>query len=51
MTIAPDEPLEDAMTLMTANDIGRLPVLDKSGRLIGIVSRNDLVATLYAEQE
>ena len=51
MTIAPDEPLEDAMTLMTTNDIGRLPVLDESGRLIGIVSRNDLVATLYEDAE
>ena len=49
MTIAPDEPLEDAMTLMTQNDIGRLPVLDPSGRLIGIVSRNDLVAPLYRD--
>ena len=45
-TIAPDEPLEDAFALMTARDIGRLPVLDGE-RLIGLISRSDLLRCLY----
>ncbi len=50
-TITPNEPIEDALEIMTEQDIGRLPVLDDSGRLVGIVSRTDILATLYAQEE
>jgi tRNA nucleotidyltransferase (CCA-adding enzyme) len=47
--IGPDEPLEDALREMTERDIGRLPVVDGAGRLIGIVSRSDIMRRLYQQ--
>lgn len=44
--ISPDEPLEDAMEMMTERDIGRLPVLEQE-RLVGIISRTDMIRRLY----
>jgi acetoin utilization protein AcuB len=44
-TIAPDTPVTDALYFMRQNHVRRLPVLDKKGRLVGIVSEKDL---LYA---
>ncbi len=46
VTIAPNEPLEDALELMTQKDIGRLPVMHE-GRLVGVISRSDIIARLY----
>ncbi len=45
VTITPDVPFQDALKLMRDNDFRRLPVVDKFGKLIGIVSERDL---LYA---
>ena len=47
VTIPPDEPLEDALEMMTDQDIGRLVVTHEDDRMIGIVSRSDLIARLY----
>ena len=41
-----DAPLADALDVMTAADVGRLPVL-RDGRLVGILSRSDVLAVLY----
>ncbi|MFO0984774.1 MAG: CBS domain-containing protein [Planctomycetota bacterium] len=38
----PDDAVLDAERLMRANRIRRLPVVDDTGRLVGIVSLNDL---------
>ena len=46
--IQPEEPLEDALDLMTQEDIGRLPVCDGE-RLIGIITRTDILSRLYSE--
>ncbi|MCJ7710227.1 MAG: CBS domain-containing protein [Chloroflexi bacterium] len=40
---APDLPILDALHLMRQEHIRRLPVVDKSGRLVGIVSDRDLL--------
>ncbi len=45
ITIRDDTPLPDALKIMRDSKIRRLPVLDKSGKLVGIVSEKDL---LYA---
>ncbi len=45
ITITPDTPIEDALKLMKDERIRRLPVVDKKGRLVGIVTDKDL---LYA---
>ena len=45
VTVAPDMPFQDALKLMQDNKLRRLPVVDKQGKLIGIVVERDL---LYA---
>ena len=40
---------EEAFHSMRARDIGRLPVIDKKGELIGIVSLADLIARVPRE--
>jgi tRNA nucleotidyltransferase (CCA-adding enzyme) len=46
-TTVEDALLEDALTRMATSDVGRLPVL-REGRLVGIVTRRDVLAVLYA---
>lgn len=43
ITIRPETSLPEAAKLLDANDIKRLPVVDGDGRLVGIVSRADLL--------
>lgn len=45
VTVTPDVPFQDALKLMRDNKFRRLPVVDKFGKLVGIVSERDL---LYA---
>ncbi len=45
ITIAPSTSVSDALNLVRINKIRRLPVIDREGKLIGIVSEKDL---LYA---
>ena len=45
VTIAADVPITEALRVMRENGVRRLPVLDEAGKMIGIVSENDL---LYA---
>jgi CBS domain-containing protein len=43
LTITAERPLADAATMMLDEGINRLPVVDDDGKLIGLVSRGDLV--------
>jgi CBS domain-containing protein len=43
VTIRPNRPLAEAAALMLDRGVNRLPVVDKSGTLLGIVTRADLV--------
>jgi acetoin utilization protein AcuB len=45
VTVTPDTPFQDALKLMQEHKFRRLPVVDKNGKLVGIVSERDL---LYA---
>jgi acetoin utilization protein AcuB len=45
VTVGLNEPINEALSLMRQEKIRRLPVLDKNGKLVGIVSEKDL---LYA---
>lgn len=45
VTVSPDTPISEALELMRRERVRRLPVLDKGGRLMGIVLEKDL---LYA---
>ncbi|WP_059103978.1 CBS domain-containing protein [Shouchella shacheensis] len=43
ITIAPDASLEEATQTMIDRSIGRLPVLNKQGELLGIVTRTNVI--------
>lgn len=43
LTIAPDVPVQDALAQMHKDKVRRYPVLDKHGKLIGIVTEGDLL--------
>ena len=44
VTVGPDEPLTRAAQLMYGSRVKRLPVVDAEGKLIGIVTRTDVLA-------
>jgi CBS domain-containing protein len=44
VTIGPDETVEQAAKLMYDRKVKRLPVIDQAGRLVGIISRTDVLA-------
>ena len=43
VTITPDADAMDAITMMQREKVGRLPVVDETGTLVGLISRSDLV--------
>ena len=45
LTVPPDTPVAEALSMMRQNKVRRLPVTDKKGHLVGIISEKDL---LYA---
>ncbi|MDR5638046.1 CBS domain-containing protein [Thermosynechococcus sp. PP42] len=47
-TVSPTTPLPEIQALMVQYDIGRLPVVNKQGDLVGIVTRTDVLRHLYA---
>src|SRR5262245_10818556 len=51
LTIGPDAPLVEAAKVMDHHRVKRLPVVDGSGRLIGIVSRGDLLRTFLRSDD
>ena len=46
MTTTEDAPIAQAVKVMTQRGIKRLPVVDRDGRLIGVVSRVDVLRAL-----
>jgi CBS domain-containing protein len=45
-TISPNASIEDAATVMVSNRSNPLPVVDEDGRMIGIISRTDILAVI-----
>ena len=43
ITTHPDTPIDDALKLMRDSKVRRLPVLDKDGKLVGIITEKDLL--------
>ena len=43
ISVKPDMSVLEAKEIMNKNKINKLPVLDKNGSLVGIITRNDLV--------
>ncbi|WP_234733795.1 CBS domain-containing protein [Tellurirhabdus bombi] len=50
ITVTSDQPLEDAMRVMSDKHIRHLPVVDE-GQLTGIISINDVVSTIIRDQK
>lgn len=48
-TIREDSPIEDALRAMRAGRCRRVPVVDHDGKLMGILSVDDILAQLVAE--
>jgi CBS domain-containing protein len=48
-TVTEDTPIEDALALMKSGGFRRLPVIDRSGKMIGMFSLTDVLA-LSAEE-
>jgi CBS-domain-containing membrane protein len=51
ITVSANEPLAAAARLMHARGIRRLPVVDATGELVGIVSRSDLLRVYLRDDE
>jgi tRNA nucleotidyltransferase (CCA-adding enzyme) len=47
ITIVEDTALSQIQQIMVAEDIGRLPVMDDQDRLVGLVSRRDVLNSLF----
>lgn len=49
--ISPALPVQEIAALFRARKINRVPVVDDMGRILGIVSRADLIKALYGESK
>lgn len=49
-TVTPDTPLLKAQSLMAVHKVGRLPVVDKRGDLVGILSKGDIFRAIVGER-
>lgn len=45
--VGPEATVEDVATIMVDRDVSRVPVVDADGRVVGIVTRGDLVKGMY----
>lgn len=50
ITISPDEEIEAAASLLVGKQVNRLPVIDDTGMLVGIVSRKDIMNHLFQNE-
>jgi len=47
ITVTEEDTVEDAASQMVKNNINRLPVVDEENRPVGIISRKDIMRTLF----
>ena len=50
IAVGPDDPVQKAISLMLRHRLGGLPVVDGSGRLLGMLSEFDLLDLVWAPQ-
>jgi CBS domain-containing protein len=51
VSVAPDTPVRKIASILVKNRISAVPVVDRSGMPIGIVSEGDLIGRKEAERE
>lgn len=49
-TVTPDMPILKAQSIMQVKKVGRLPVVDEEGHLLGIVSKGDIFRTIVGSK-
>lgn len=49
-TVTPEAPLLRAQSLMFIEKVGRLPVVDEKGRLVGIIAKGDIFRALVGDK-
>jgi len=50
VTILPEIPLLEALSTMFMNKVGRLPVVNKKGNLVGIIAKRDIFKYLIGKR-
>ncbi|MBE9193689.1 CBS domain-containing protein [Gloeocapsopsis crepidinum LEGE 06123] len=50
VTVSPDKTLREAAKLMHDREVRRLPVIDSEGKIIGILTRGDVVRAMAADE-
>ncbi len=48
ITVKPGTTLSEIQSILTTNNIGRVPVLNSAGKLLGLVSRSDILQALFS---
>ena len=51
ITVAPEETVQHCMEIMTERRIRHLPVVDDSGRMVGMISIGDCVRAVIEDQK
>ncbi len=46
VTVDSDSDISDAAQLMDTHDIKRLPVVDSAGKMVGIITRGDIIGAM-----
>jgi CBS domain-containing protein len=46
ITIGPEADIADAAQLMDTHDVKRLPVVDSDGKMVGIITRGDIIGAM-----
>jgi len=46
VTIKPDADISDAAQLMDTHDVKRLPVVESDGKMVGIITRGDIIGAM-----
>ena len=50
ITVTPDVPILEALSMMFMHKVGRLPVIDKKGRMVGIIAKRDIFKYLIGKR-
>ncbi len=50
-TVGPDALIEDVATIITEKDVNRVPVVDNVGKLIGIITRQDIIKASFKGED
>jgi CBS domain-containing protein len=51
VTIGPEQTIQEVVELFIHHNIGALPVLDETGKLVGIISERDIVRAMFVSDQ